>query len=824
MNKAETTLKVEQYLNGKISEDNLLCQTTNIIDLEIYCQKTIKRLVVVYSLYVQDSAYINDFLMALRDYLLVFDTSIKIDSIVIPENNAYSIRLDRTSGEYYASFQFPEGVSQHLAESAFMRNLSSRNQRNEIENLRTDPLIYQLTGFTHFKSWAQKIAVYGALNTPDGYTTLVSLPTGGGKSLITQSLAYQKGGLTIVVVPTVSLAMDQVLAAKKNIHHKDVDQEIFSYSSGVDADPIINAINNQTARLLFISPEALLNNPRFIDIVNRAKVSRYLKNIVIDEAHIVVDWGASFRVDYQCLESWRKTLLLSSPSIRTILLSATFENKCIDTLQKLFSQENKWIEVRCDSLRHEPRYMLIEERSYKNKKAKLIELVQKLPHPMIIYVARPVEADDIKTLLNENGIYNVRTFTGLTGATKREKYIKEWKDDQFQIMIATSAFGVGVDKSDVRTVLHLYIPENPNAYYQELGRGGRDQLPCLSVICISPSDIETSRTRSARKVLTTEKIIGRWDSMYNNKKSKRYDNIIYIDTSIKPNYNVSDEFDDSSTSDTDRNWNIYVLLLLRRYSLINIKDIIIDNEIYLFAIDITDDRLRLKNEELSCLIEYIRTKEWNYYYEAHSTIEEALKNHNDVCWSEMFYKTYDKVVEYCGGCKCHDTPYNGDPYEKALKVPIKTPVKEVSSDQEILFGSGIELVVFASYSQRPKLIDALINMRLSILVMNSDSILQDFKLNDFSRDAKSLFVIGNRELRELAKKDNRYYISGLVAVVYPDEALSAWKQYLTVKNYLCTNSNVRVVHILKENIYFEGQEKMITDLIDGPVVNAEILY
>lgn len=93
------------------------------------------------------------------------------------------------------------------------------------------------------------------MRTPDGYTTLVSLPTGGGKSLITQMLGYQTEGLTIVVVPTVSLADDQILAAKQIIKRKTVDQEVFSYKSGVQVAPIINAIQNRTARLLFISPE-----------------------------------------------------------------------------------------------------------------------------------------------------------------------------------------------------------------------------------------------------------------------------------------------------------------------------------------------------------------------------------------------------------------------------------------------------------------------------------------------------------------------------------------------------------------------------------------
>ena len=125
------------------------------------------------------------------------------------------------------------------------------------------------------------------------------------------------------------------------------------------------------------------------------------------------NWGASFRVDSQCLEAWRKKLLLTNPSIRTILLSATFENKCVDVLKKLFSDGIKWIEVRCDALRHEPRYILLKEKGYKKKDKKTVELVRKLPHPMIIYVAKPDDAERIKGLLAKNGINNVCTYTGL---------------------------------------------------------------------------------------------------------------------------------------------------------------------------------------------------------------------------------------------------------------------------------------------------------------------------------------------------------------------------------------------------------------------------
>ena len=104
-------------------------------------------------------------------------------------------------------------------------------------------------------------------------------------------------------------------------------------------------------KLLFISPEALIKNEQFQKLINEANDRKYIKNIVIDEAHIVVEWGDFFRVDYQCLSPWRNELLKVTPEIRTFLLSATFQDDTVKILKRMFSEEGKWIEIRCDSLR-----------------------------------------------------------------------------------------------------------------------------------------------------------------------------------------------------------------------------------------------------------------------------------------------------------------------------------------------------------------------------------------------------------------------------------------------------------------------------------------
>ena len=788
-----------------------------------YIVNSARRVIRTKDLLNKSKKYLDDFYISLRNYLISTESSLKIDLSNTEKNEEYNLFIE--NGRVSAFQLFPKYVNSDFVKTAYLSDYHFDVSKNEKNNLCTDPFIKSITGYVSFKSMSQKLAVYSALNTPEGYTTLISMPTGGGKSLVTQTVAYQNPGLTIVIVPTVSLSIDQERVSKHAIKNVDVDKQIFSYSSGVDATPIIRAIKNKEAKLLFISPEALMLNDSFINAIEEANRSKYLKNIIVDEAHIVTDWGALFRVDYQCLESWRKNLTFTNKKIRTFLLSATFEKDCVGTLKDLFSEDERWIEVRCDELRKEPRYCLVKPHSFIDKQKKLIEMAKKLPHPMIIYVASPDEAEDMKAYFEINGISNIYTFTGKTNSGKRKELIDKWINNEFEIMIATSAFGVGVNKSDVRTVIHAYVPQNANAYYQELGRGGRDGLPCLSVMCVRANeDGNSSFQKVAKRVMTSEKICKRWNALYNDHRSIRNGSTVIIDTSISPGYLSEDENEfgnDHYISDSNMNWNIYVILSLRRNKLISIKSVVLDDGIYKIQIDDISKLLSdSSTDEMISEIEKYREKEYKQHIGGFELLRKSITSDSKKCWSEMFYETYNYVDEYCGGCANHSKPegYNGNNFP--LKLSISSPVNDRNKLSQ-LFGNNDDVVIkINNDNELDSSLCELINKGINLLVCEKSIIEIGCHTNESNHH---LMVINRESLTKLLMKDNGFYVSGVIGIIYPNEA-EQMKQYVkTIIGKRIKMNKAKLVHIIKEDIYIESSGKLFSDMINGPIVTCNTL-
>lgn len=816
---------VENYINGNASGVMPAFMGENSA-IDSFRYNTAKRLVIYFDKFKSGVANKDVFLCSLRNYLLVFQNEISIPDGMISPDNAYGI-IKNAEGLYYASLAMPEYIDSFFVDQAFQRKkVGTEAEKQKDVFYGNNAYIYNLTYYKEFKSLEQKLAVFGALNTPEGYTILVSLPTGGGKSLVTQTMAYQQEGLTIVIVPTVSLAIDQVRNAKNNVKH-NADNEIFCYYSGIELDrknALRNAIKAETARLLFISPEALIRNTEFEDMIKEANAKKYLKNLIVDEAHIVIEWGDFFRVDYQCLEPWRNKLLVENSQLRTVLLSATYTKTAVLKLKQMFATTGKWIEVRCDALRREPRYMLVKAKSYLDKRRKMIELVKKLPHPMVVYINSPKEAEEIKKTLISAGFNSLETFTGNTKSAERERIIKDWTDNKIDLIIATSAFGVGVDKGDVRTVLHLYIPDTPNQYYQELGRGGRDGLVSLSVMCINPVDDIDSACKRLNKVLSADKIWGRCLSMYKSKTSLLFKGMVTLDTAVKPIYNVTKEDDDAS--EIDIQWNVYVILLLRRHNLISIKSMIYDpkNGCYKIRVDILDDSLddSLRNESTTVpeIIDEIRDRESEGFEKEIKRIKNGIEFSDRICWSEMFYSTYDKVSMYCGGCSKHQYPEMMEEGKFPLLLPVKEPKKSISPELNKLCQGEKEVLVIGEEDDF-SLLNRYVSAGANIIVVEDTSIENGFDLILNMRKQSNVMVIGIKEYRELCMQGSAYYMSGGVVALYNSGADKAYEFCSTLRKY--RSDDIRLIHIVKDDYFIQKVQKPISAMVEGPKIDSYIL-
>lgn len=805
MDRKQIIDNVEKLINFEI--DHLdFCKEDGADVVESALENVAIRLINVYKKYQEGTAGLSDYISTLRNFMLSFQTELRIDNPELLEHNHFGIHFNPAIQKYYATYETPDYVKhKSFVENTFVNFGTEIPNKQSLYSLHTNEYITELTGFSRFKSIEQKLCVFGALNTPAGYTTLISMPTGGGKSLVTQVLSYEKRGLSIVVVPTVSLALDQERVSKKNIKISK-DDEIFCYYSGCkDFKKILNAIKKQTARILFISPEALIKNRLFQELINEANAVRYIKNIVIDEAHIVVAWGDFFRVDYQCLGPWRRDLMKKNPDMRTFLLSATFKDDTVAILKKMFAEEGRWIELRCDSLRKEPHFLLVKSGNYKDKKTRVLNLVNVMPKPMILYVNSPYEAKKWQAFLQNYGYHNIKIFTGETKSDDRLVLIDQWSKDQYEIMIATSAFGVGVDKPDVRSVIHLYVPESPDSYYQELGRGGRDGLQSLSIICIENDDISRAFNHVS-KVLTTGKLIGRWWSMYKNPTNMWSGGEIAVFASTKPNYNRINYFEEGN--DSDEKWNINVLLLLSRYDLIRISSIELDdNNRYIFMIRILNEQITIDARETEDLFDKIREKEASKSLAAFALMRTAIERESENCWSTMFYETYPLVSEYCPGCGQHENVTFDEMERFPLLVDVAEPRKRISFDMQKFFSDTREALLITKES-RKQIID---KYKPDIVVCENDVGYDEEKRSE-------IMYVNYRELRTLMKKDFGFLVSGLILAVYSDNQSEAMREYQIVKR--CLKRGNAVIHVAGNDFSIsKSSGKTISLDIDGRVVS-----
>lgn len=747
-----------------------------------------------------------EFECSLRNFLLYLKTSVTIKGYNLLTPNRFGLKVNYSNNSIYANFELPNYVNETFVRTTF-DNQQVQKVADDTAIKAVNPYIYKLTKqkFRTFKSIEQQLAVMGALRVPAGYTAMVAMSTGGGKSLITQTVSYQyDNSLTIIIVPTISLMLDQQRNAS-SIIKPDNKKEIMYYHSGCNVDELISALDKNLVRMLFISPEALIKNIRIQDSILKANSKGYLKNLVIDEAHIIIEWGASFRVDFQCLDSFKRLLVKDNPSLRTYLLSATFSKKVVDNLKMFYGDDDRWIEIRLVQLRKEPRFDIIKCNSYTEKHDRIKELVCKLPRPMIIYVNSPDDAEKVQHELAKVGFDNTRIFTGKTKSIDRERIINEWISDKFDLMIATCAFGVGVDKKDVRTVIHSYIPSSADQYYQECGRGGRDGLPCLSVMLYTDDDIKATMSMT-QKVLTVEKLCGRWFSMLNNRKTNiRLDSIV-IDTSVKPNYSDTDSFY-VDVNNADITWNVYVILLLRRARMIEITDVKYSDDRYIFNIRLIDKRIRFDCEQTIEIFNSIRDDESKSIYMEIKELTSKLRRVGKSCWSSMFNDIYLLTEEYCAGCNNHNDIRsergNHFPLKKPIFYPVSIPEGKLC---DVMTGTKEMLIICEEDSY--EIIQNLL-IGADIIIIPDESELA-FRLLNSKIIKPTQYCMGYSEFFDLSRMNSYYYLSGNIVFYIGDDQELA-ERVLNISH----DKEYNRVYVVNSDFYIAKRNKNISELVNG---------
>ena len=428
-------------------------------------------------------------------------------------------------------------------------------------------------GYRAWHSPAQKEAAWAALTAPPGSTTLIALPTGAGKSLCFQILSRFGAGLTVVVVPTVALAIDQWRSATEVLGQiPDLNPWYFAADDpSADAGQVIEDVRSGRTRLVFTSPEACVSGRLRAALEEAARQGRF-ENLVVDEAHIIETWGIYFRVDFQILALRQKQWLEQSGGrLRTYLLSATFTEGCRAVLQDLFQTDQPWQEFVSQRLRPE---MVYYQRRFTGghpeaeREVAVLESLWALPRPLILYTTEVADAEALYERISEEGFRRAGCFTGETRAASRRELLEAWRADRLDVMVATSAFGLGVDKGDVRAVVHACLPENLHRYYQEVGRGGRDGASSLSLLLSSASDEHTAR-HLAPKLLGEDLIQRRWDALWGTCEAVNADQHIWrLSTNAKRT-----ELLGTHTWSENVLWNKRLVLQLRRAGMLDLVDL-----------------------------------------------------------------------------------------------------------------------------------------------------------------------------------------------------------------------------------------------------------
>lgn len=685
-----------------------------------------------------------------------------------------------------------------------------------------DGRLYQYFDYTHYTSLSQKMLMYFISNMEKNETLFACLPTGGGKSLSWQlpaiSNSYQ--GLIIVVVPTIALAIDHERTSKKLYERTPFANAYpLAYYSGTTSEKknqIYDEIETGVLPILYISPEAL-QGKEFKERIYAAAEKGNISALIIDEAHLIVNWGIRFRPEFQLLSSFRNKLKdLCKNGLKTILLSATFTHDDTEMIKTIFADEY-FTEYRADELRPEPTYYM-HKCTNENERTDIIKrLVSLVPKPLIIYTVTPEQATTYYNCIKALGYENVAEFTGKTSNTKREEIIDKWTNNKIDIIVATSAFGMGVDKADVRTIITAYIPETVSRYYQEVGRAGRDGyamlnywLPCEEI----DNDYVSSLTKGV--VPRVETIVGRWKTLL---ETSIYEgaNKVWIDINSPPEH-----LKFKPTGKRNLGWNKDIVLLLFRAGLIEIIDVnMVSQDDYKILVLLKNIIILENSDKLEKYISRFRDSERERIEDGISGVKELLRSPNKKCFSACLINEFPYARELCFGC-----PYcrkkGLETFEASGLIKINSTKARLAGEftggnedifTALLLGSRNLMLSFNDVCKNVELgkcIEFLVRNKINIIITS----------NNFDKKGllKSLSIYAFYKYLILtldeAKQINAKWLNGVCGAVYTDDEGYNEMLFSFTVNLCQENEQNKIIHLARSEQWIKSEMRPLSELCD----------
>ena len=353
-------------------------------------------------------------------------------------------------------------------------------------------ILEQYWGYKEFRALQGDIIC----SIAEGKDTLGLMPTGGGKSLTFQVPAMAMEGICIVVTPLIALMKDQV----ENIRKRGI--KAAAIYSGMTREQIMVALENciyGNYKFLYVSPERLTTEI-FLSRLPHIKVCL----LAVDESHCISQWGYDFRPSYLRIAEVRQYL----PNVPILALTATATPEVVKDIQTqlLFSQENVFRKS------FERKNLTYVVRTVDDKPRYLLKILKSVAGSAVVYVRDRKKTKEFADFLNQNGISAAHFHAGLSNETKDIRQAK-WKSGECRVIVATNAFGMGIDKPDVRLVIHMDLPDSVEAYFQEAGRAGRDEKKAYAVLLYNKTDATKLKKRIADGFPEKDKVRGVYEKL-----------------------------------------------------------------------------------------------------------------------------------------------------------------------------------------------------------------------------------------------------------------------------------------------------------------------